>query len=316
MHHSHHRNRRQHTHNGDDDEAFIGSRVDASSDSYNRPRQYAHGPDNYRAPVVSARNSYTREPPPSRHHDDWQSGDPSYSSLDPYDFRTNDYPSRGRDEYDIVDPREPDAWARRVSDPSYRSVWDHRFSSSSTYADPTWTAAASYETRNSIHDVWTPADTSRGGPSTERDHVRESVEGHVEVETTGWRKHSRKDGRKEGGKDDRRGGDPSTWRSDAGWQSRRSESGPGEVDSAGNKNVAAYKTSRPAADDRSWEPAPTWQPQTHSGTQAQSSHKGSRNNQSGKNSKGKKRNHSTNTSNSATKQQGRDWRNDDSTLNK
>ncbi|KAF7964622.1 hypothetical protein HWV62_4882 [Athelia sp. TMB] len=247
----------------------------------------------------------------TRHYDDWQSGDPPYVPADPYEYRPSEYPPT-RDEYDMTDPRDPESWGRRYDDPNYKGVWDRR--PAAVYPEPAWGA---YESRIiTAHEAWGPdVPRDRGGPSTDRDHIREGVEDHRDAEVAGWRKPVRKDGRKEGGKDDRRGGDPTTWRSDAGWQSRRADARAGDAESAGGRSVGSY--TRPTTDDRSWEPAPTWQAQAQSGAHAQGSHKSSRNAQSGKNSKGKKRNQSSNSHPSATsKQQTRDWRNDDSTLNK
>jgi hypothetical protein len=315
MHSSHHKHRRQRGSNGDEDERV--SRLDVS-DPYSRPRQYNHSPDTYRPTTSSARATYMTETSSSRHHDEWRPVDPSYSSHERYGYvHSNDvYPRNSRDEYDVLESRDSDGWRdRSAGDTHYANAgrgWEPRYDHghSTSYSESaSWTPVVTYDDRGSGHDHWIPED-SRGGPSDERSHIRLNVEeNRGEREMPGWRRNARKDGRKTGGKDERRGGDPSTWRSDSGWESRRSENRSQAVIEPVEKITISHDDSRPSVDDRSWEPAPSWQPQKRSGAQSHGIQKGSRTNQPNKNSKGGKKNNSHN-------KQKRDWRTDDSNLNK
>jgi hypothetical protein len=319
MHSSHSRNRRQRTSNGDVNETVLDSRH-TSTDAYNR-RQYTHGSDNYRPVVSSARVSYTRETSSSRHHDEWRPVDQPYPSHDRYNYsHSNDtYPNRSsRDEYEASESRDSEGWngSRQSGDTRYAADdrgWGQRYDhgSSASYTESaSWTAAASYESRVLNHDQW-PAEDIRSGPSNERSQVRSEVEERRRDRESGWRKHGRKDGRKDSGK-----GDPSTWRSDSGWQSRRSgNQSQGGTEPTGQNN-GNHDEHRPPADDRSWEPASTWQSQKRSGIQSQSNQKEFRNNQANKNSKGRRRNRSNKQEPQQQQQQRRDWRSDDDSLNK
>lgn len=315
MHSSHNRHRRQRGNNVDEDERM--SRLDVS-DPYTHPRQYNRSPDTYRPAASSARSGYTTETSGPRHHDEWRPSDQSYSSHDRYYPHSNDVYSRNlRDDYDILEQRENDGWRDRstndvhYADPGRGWVprYDHGPSTSSYPESTSWTPVAAYDDRPPSHDYWVPDD--RGGPPSEHNHIRSDVEGNRgERDTPVWRnRNARKDGRKAGGKDERRGGDPSTWQSDAGWESRRTENRSQAIIESAETSAVNHDDSRPPADDRSWEPAPSWQPQKRGGAQGHGNQKGSRNNQSNK--KGGKKNQAQNK-----QQPKRDWRTDDGDLNK
>jgi hypothetical protein len=309
MHSSHNRQRRQRGNNVDDDER--GSRLDVS-DPYSRPRQYNHSPDTYRPATSSARPTYTTETSSSRHHDEWP--DP-YPVHDRYFPPSNDVYSRNsRDDYEVLESRDTDGWRDHpAGDVHYADPgrgWGQRYDhgpSTSSYPEPTsWTPVGAYDDRGPSHDHWVAED--RSGPPNEHNHIRSDVESNRgERDTHVWRRNARKDGRRASGKDERRGGDPSTWRSDSGWESRRTENRNQVIIEPAEKSAINHDDSRPSADERSWEPAPSWQPQKRSGAQGHGNQKGSRNNQSNK--KGGKKNQAQN-------KQKRDWRTDDGNLNK
>lgn len=317
MHSAHSRHGRQRASNGDVDDMLHDSRQDAVADVYNR-HQYTHGSDNYRPAASSARASYTRETSSSRHHDEWRRAEPSYSSHDRHSYsHSNDpYSARSnRDEYEAPESRDSEGWSgnRHGNDTHYVAEdrgWGQRYDrgpSTSSYTESTsWTTSASYEARGVNHDQW-PEDI-RGGPSSERSQVRTEIDERHKERDPGWRKHGRKDGRKDGGK-----GDPSTWRSDSGWQSRRSGNQSQVRMEPARKNIV--DDYRPPTDDRSWEPAPAWQSQKRGGAQGQGNQKDNRNSQLNKNSKGRRRNR-TNKQEQQQQQHRRDWLSDDSSLNK
>lgn len=307
MHSSHSRNVPHRSIHDDDDDMI---RRDPPADPYDRRRQYARSPDPYR-PSSSARSSYTREPLPARHHEDWGTAEPPYSSNDRYSYsHTNDGYSRGgRDDYDVSDKREG-RWASsnthyRTSEDDWRQPYDH--APSTSYSESASWAPASYDTQGSRHSHWAQEE-SRGGPSVERGFRDDVDERQIDREVPGWGRNGHRDGKKDSQKGDRRGGNPSTWTSDAGWQSRRPENrSQGETERSVPRSTNQSDI-RPPTDERAWEPAPSWQPGKRNATQGNSNHKPPRSNQQNKSSKGGRKNHAHN------KQQ-RNWRNEENNAN-
>jgi hypothetical protein len=106
-------------------------------------------------------------------------------------------------------------------------------------------------------------------------------------------------------RDPRRDKGPQNFQSDSGWDTRRGGKG---WDEPHVWDDTSYEKDHPKVEDRSWEPAPSWQP---SGRREfdQNNRNGQRNNYASRNSKGGKRGAFVN-------KQKRDWRNDDGNLNK
>jgi hypothetical protein len=118
--------------------------------------------------------------------------------------------------------------------------------------------------------------------------------------TTNDRRHEQ-----EWHQDHRRDKGPKTFQSDSGWDTRRGGKG---WDERHVWNDASYEKDHPKVEERSWEPAPSWQPSGRRDLE-QNSRNGQRNNYANRNSKGGKRGVYMN-------KQKRDWRNDDGNLNK
>ena len=305
MHSSHSRSRPRRSIHDDDDDI---SRRDPSADPYHRRQQYVRSPDPYRP--SSARSSYTREHLPSRHHEDWGTTEPPYSSNDRYSFsHTNDgYSRSGRDNYDMSDSRDG-RWASsdthyRPNEDDWRQRYDH--APSSSYSEPTSWA---YDTQGSRRSHWAQEEP-RGGPSVERGFRDDVDERQIDREVSGWGRNGHRDAKKDSQKGDRKGGNISARTSDASWQSRRSENGSQvETERSVHRPINQSDVRSAAdADERAWEPAPSWQSGKRNTTHSNGNHKPPRSTQQSKSSKGGRKNHAHN------KQQ-RNWRNEETNTN-
>lgn len=310
MYSSHGRSRRRRDSPGEDDEAttplLVSRAEEPRSDPYSRPHQFSHHTKSYRASstTMSTRAPYdaNREASSSRSHRDsmdWRAGDDSHASPDRYSYSSSKdtYNRGGRDDYDTAESKDFETWAARPSGDSHstsRPEWTQRYDQN--YSSTSWNAPVAYENR-STHDQWPEDDHSR--PPDERDSRLALEDRPVDRGASGWHR------------DERRETKGQNWRRDSGWDTRRVENRNkirNEPRQWNNASHADSHHSHHSVDDRSWEPAPTWQPSNRSDLQGQRHHNG-RSNHSNKNSKGGKKGQQHN-------KQRRDWRTDDGNLNK
>ncbi|OJT03762.1 hypothetical protein TRAPUB_5584 [Trametes pubescens] len=193
------------------------------------------------------------------------------------------------------DAREGDGWSGRGHN-------DVRNSSSSRHGadDPDRGHSA-----QPLQDTagWTPArrhDDRAGGYDREGRSGQHSGQSRHE---TDWR-------------DDRKEGPPREWRSDNGWDSRKHSSGSHAWDEPSREWSGSGEPSH--REDRSWEPAPSWQPvRRDGGSNSSQRNQHSHSNKSKNKGKGGKKNGNNNNANnySNNSRQKRNWRDDDSQLN-
>jgi hypothetical protein len=230
--------------------------------------------------------------PRSRHDED-----PWYSDVGRY--REDDVYRRD-DDYEANMRRESDWRARSQGDPQYsmRDDWAHQhYDHSSSYHDSSsWNASASrdaYDGRGSYYDDW-PVTNTRGSSSHGHDddrHLRHG--GKHNRDDLSWSRERRRE----------KSTQQIRYPSDSGWDVRRKDNGLEDKLMDDTQSI----------EERAWEPAPSWKSSHHNEAgmpknQPQGSHQ--RNTQPKQNpyTKGGKRNQNT--------KQRRDWRNDDSNLNK
>jgi hypothetical protein len=299
--HPHGRSRRKRGHNTGGDDVLLVSRADEPRvDSYPRSHHFSHHTDSYR-PSTSTRDSYdvSREASSSRSHDEWRPADASHSSHDRYDYSsTKEVYHRGRDHYDVAESRDPDAnvWSSNSSwnPPSHYDYEPSPFTSTSV-----WPETSSYESRTSSYDRWNAEDSRSRRLDDHQQTTHVALEDRSVERESGWHR----DGRR---KDDKR-----TWVSDSGWDTRRVERRKAWDETAGWNGLTPPENSYRPEDDRSWQPAPTWQPSSRGDTHSQRNQigNGNGNRNHSKKSKGGKKGNQHN-------QQKRDWRGDDNNLNK
>jgi hypothetical protein len=291
---SHARNNRRHRGNkGQDDDHYLVPQED--TETYPRLHKPSHQTESYRSSPASNRAPYdsNREGSTSRsrHLDSWRYADPdedrhNYTSHDGYHRH-----SGGRDEYEYAETRDPEPWSSRPhhdvrysqSHDEWSQRYDHGYLSSSYAESSSWTPSL-LDSRNTSFDHWpaeeTRLDDRRGMPVSNDTHREE-----------GWQHHQDKGHHK--------------FKSDSGWDTRRGGKGwdePHVWDDPSNEK------GRSKVEDRSWEPAPSWQPSGRRDSE-HNSRNNQRNNNANRNSKGGKRGAYAN-------KQKRDWRNDDGNLNK
>lgn len=297
---SHNRSKRNRNHTkGQDDERLLATRAAGDDSSYKESYSRRQG-DNYRPSSTQSRHyDSDRELIPSRSHQ------PSWRDADVHDryepLSSDPYLRNGRDDYDPVDSREMDGWVGRGSSESRyersNEEWSRRYDSSyasSSYAEPSAWRPSTYEDRSTSYTSWVPeARTSRviDEPLVERDSPT----------------RRRDDGHSGGGQ---------KWKSDNGWDTRR------EVrEQTWSDSKPIDPLVEPSSEDRTWEPAPGWQPperrdshQNHSQNdkQSHSSKNGSRNHRS----KGKKGKRNSDQNPLQKRERERDWRTDDGDFNK
>lgn len=294
-------NRRNRGHKEQEDEHYLGAQGDeARSETYPRLQEMPHHDEGYRPSSTSQRPSYdtNREASTSRNQrsESWRRTGPE----DPY--VTNDgyhHHGGGRDDHDVLEARDADGWTGRTQTnaryPNSRNDWaqqryEHGYGSSS-YAESSSRNHHNViprDNRNSSYDQWT-SDDSRGD-----DHhgMAAPDDGRLDREAPNWRPDQRRD----------KGGQK--FQSDSGWGTRRAKTWDDTWEDPQDKT-------RSVVDDRSWEPAPSWQP-SGQGSHGQHNRNGQRGNHANRNfnatSKGGKR--------VIYSKPKRDWRNDDGTLNK
>src|ERR1700722_8117022 len=252
MHSSHGRNRRKRSDSGENDEApLLVSRADAAlSETHSRAQLSRHA-DSYRT-STSSRSTYdmSRDASSSRNHheaDDWRPNPSSHSSRERYSYSSKDsYRRSSRDGYDVEDSRE-DGWgdqtaSRRHYVPSSRE-WSHRYDhghrTSSYPESSSWSASASFDNRTSSKDQWTMESNRRS--VDEHTHSRPGVGDILSEKVSAWRR----DGRKKGDR---------AWTRDSGWEPPH--------DGRKNWEEGRGRTGvepEDSTNDRSWEPAPSWQ---------------------------------------------------------
>lgn len=323
-HRNHHRRNRGNK--GQDDDQLIVSRVDDSRpESYSRPSHTSQHVEGYRAPSTSNRHSYdmNKEASSSRGHraESWRHADSAQDSR--YNYSSNDaYYRGGREDFDVPESRDSDAWSSRPSDTRYsqpRDEWPQRshergYPSSSYPDDTSWHApsSSSYDHNKSSYDRWSPGET-RSHSLDRRSHDRAASHQSdrlVDQGAPGWsRDHRHEKHDEHGGNKSGSQGDGQKWRGQSGWDSRRRDS-RAENEPRWNENPSDKNT-----DDRTWEPAPNWQSSNRGDSQSQRNQNGQRNNN--RTSKGTKRSQNNNhTGNNNWNHNRRDWRNDDAALNK
>jgi hypothetical protein len=294
----HKQNRRPRGNKPQEDEQYGPPRIDESSDSYSRSHRASHRSDDRRASSTSNREYYDGYRDIGSHSRSRHDEDPWYPDLGRY--REEDVYRREGD-YDPGMRRDPDWGPRSAGDPQYSGVRDEwpppqQFDHASSYHESSsWGAAASrdaYDGRSSYYEEWSTSGT-RGSSSQVRDEDRHLRHGEKpEREDMGWsRDHQRKD---KGANQQPR------FPSDSGWDTRRRDNGWDE---------------RAVEDmERAWEPAPSWKSTHHNEGSSQSRSQNHSSNQ--RNSQQKPQQYSKGKRTHNSKQQRRDWRNDDSNLNK
>ncbi|KAG9218908.1 hypothetical protein CCMSSC00406_0000978 [Pleurotus cornucopiae] len=296
---SHNRSKRNRNHTkGQDDERLLATRAAGDDSSYKESYSRRQG-DNYRPSSTQSRHyDSDREPLPSRSHP------PSWRDADVHDryepLSSDPYLRNGRDDYDAVDSREMDGWVGRGSSESRyersNEDWSRRYESSyasSSYAEPSAWRSSTYEDRSTSYTSWVPeARTSRviEEPLVERDSPT----------------RRRDDGHSGGGQ---------KWKSDNGWDTRR------EVrEQTWSESKPIDPLVEPSPEDRTWEPAPGWQPperrdshhnHSQNDKQSHSSKNGNRNHRP----KGKKSKRNSDQNTLQKRERERDWRTDDGDFN-
>lgn len=296
---SHNRSKRNRNHTkGQDDERLLATRAAGDDSSYKESYSRRQG-DNYRPSSTQSRHyDSDREPLPSRSHP------PSWRDADVHDRyeppSSDPYLRNGRDDYDAVDSREMDGWVGRGSSENRyersNEDWSRRYESSyasSSYAEPSAWRSSTYEDRSTSYTSWVPeARTSRviEEPLVERDSPT----------------RRRDDGHSGGGQ---------KWKSDNGWDTRR------EVrEQTWSESKPIDPLVEPSPEDRTWEPAPGWQPperrdshhnHSQNDKQSHSSKNGNRNHRP----KGKKSKRNSDQNTLQKRERERDWRTDDGDFN-
>lgn len=290
-------NRRARGNKPPEDDQYGPSRLDEGPDSYPRSQRASHRSDDLRTSATPTRDYYDgyRETGPharTRNDEDaWYSDARRYREEDVY---------RRDDDYDAGMRRDTDWGTRSTSDPQYSSVredWPHQqYGHPPSYPDSSsWDTAASrdaYDSRTPYYDDW-PTPNPRSSSSRARDDDRHP-RGGKHGKDSGWSRDHRRD----------REVQQPQHHADSGWEGRRRDNGWEDKVVEGSE----------VSEDRAWEPAPSWKSSHHpdSDNQHRNQHQNNQRNSQQRQqhySRGGKRNHNS-------KQQRRDWRNDDSHLNK
>ncbi|KAG5221812.1 kinase of RNA polymerase II carboxy-terminal domain kinase [Salix suchowensis] len=227
---SHNRSKRNRNHTkGQDDEHLLATRAAGDDPSYKESYSRRQG-DNYRPSSTQSRHyDSDREPLPSRSHP------PSWRDADVHDryepLSSDPYLRNGRDDYDAVDSRDMDGWVGRGSSESRyersNEDWSRRY-------DP---SVALLYLRRQIHVLHLL------GPEARPARVIE--EPLVERDSPTRRR------------DDGHSGGRQKWKSDNGWDTRR------EVrEQTWSESKPIDPLVEPSPEDRTWEPAPGWQPRS------------------------------------------------------
>jgi hypothetical protein len=293
--------RRHRGHKGHDDELYIGAHGDEPrAETYSHHNEAPHRTESYRTSSTAHRSSYdaNREASTSRtqrHSDPRRRGD---HEEDRHHYPSDEeYRRHGRNEYEDVERRTADAWSSRSHNDAqyiqsrgeYSQRYDLGYASSSYAESSSWNASnpPPHDIRSIPFDHWAQEDPQ----PDDRHGVPVVDERHLERDPTEWQR------------DQRREKGNQKFQSDSGWDSRRRK---GWGDPAWDDPSRKKDTS--SVDNRSWEPAPTWQPSGR-GDYEHASRSNQRNNNANRSAKGGKR------SVYPVKSK-RDWRNDDGSLNK
>lgn len=310
------RNHRRHRTNKEPSDELPLRHDESYAEPYSRSHSHSHSHhvDSYRAPSSSSRTSYdmNREASSSRTHHESDSWHPP-SSHDKYE-PTDNYRRGPRDDYDVMDSRGSDTWARPTNDShslQSREDWSQRYDkgySSSSYPETSsWSSRnpSSYDDRNVSYSHWSQ-DEPRSHPVDDRG--RDVLEKQSDRDSAQWQREERRD--------DRRDKNEQKWQADSGWDSRRRD-GQGSARDVDRDRWAPTPAapvlpppeSPSIKEHRSWEPAPGWRSPDRHDIQRQRSQNGQRRSSPTRSLKGGKR---TQTQN----KQKRDWRTDDGNLNK
>jgi hypothetical protein len=209
---------------------------------------------------------------------------------------------RRESDYDADIRRDSDWGTRSGGDTQYSSVrdeWPQQYDHPSSYHDSSsWGAAASrdaYDSRHPYYEDWSLTNSTHGSSSRVRDddgHLRHS-EKH-EREDLGWSRDHRRD----------KGTQQSRFQTGSNWESTKR-------DTSWESGVAKDPQ---VLEDREWEPAPSWKSSHRNEDSLQNSNQSQNNGQ--RSSQHKQQQYSKGKRSQYSKQQRRDWRNDDSNLNK
>ncbi len=295
---SHKQNRRARGNKPQEDDQYGASRMDEGSDSYSRSHRATHRSDDHRTPSTSSRDyfdGYRETGPHPRNRPDedaWFSDARGYREEDVY---------RRDDDYDVGMRRDSDWGTRPASDSQYPSVredWSHQqYTHPSSYPDSSsWDAATSrdaYDSRASYYEDWSTPNP-RSSTSRPRDDDRYPQGVKQGRKDSGWSQDPRRD----------REVQQPHQHADSGWEGRRRDNGWEDKMPEDTRTL----------EERAWEPAPSWKSshRTDNDNQHRNQHQNDQRNSQHRqqhHSRGGKRNHNP-------KQQRRDWRNDDSHLNK
>ncbi|GBE87337.1 Pkinase-domain-containing protein [Sparassis crispa] len=225
-----------------------------------------------------------------RDAEDWRTADPLHDRYGYSSSTKDNYGSSSRDDHDTSDQREADSRATRGSSDVHAPgrSWDGY---SQDYPPPSHPESSSWAPsrydRSNGYDQW-PEGKSMSGHHRERGRSRYSDDRQSE----GWVRDDRREG----------GG----WRRDSGWEQQQAEDQPRPWEES-SRPLSGPLSENSRREDRSWEPAASWQSNPRTGTQGQRSYNYNRNQHSNKgySKGGKKQNH----------KQKRDWRTDDGQLN-
>lgn len=242
------------------------------------------------------------------------------SSRNGSHMRREESGSRGRydadDPWKMADTPERYAYGRREEQRRGGGPHDAREGDG-------WSGRGSYDVRNS-------SSSRHGADDPDRGHSAQPLQ-----DTAGWTPARRHDDRAGGydregrsgqhsgqsrhendWKDDRKEGPPREWRSDNGWDSRKHSSGSHAWDEPPREWSGSGEPSH--REDRSWEPAPSWQTARRDGgsNSSQRNQHSHSNKSKNKGKGGKKNGNNNNANNNNTNRQKRNWRDDDSQLNK
>lgn len=270
------------------------------NDSYSRSHRTSQCSDDRRTSSTSNREYYDGYRSMGSHTRSRHDEDPWYP--DAGRFREEDV-YRREGGYDTGMRRDSDWVSRSAGDSSYDTVRDEwplsqRYDPPSYHDSSSWGTTSTrdaYDSRSSYYDDWSR--TSTRGPSS---HVRDDGRHlrHNEVfdrEDIDWSRDRR------GGK----GGQQLHFQNDSAWDLRRRENGWDDRAAEDPQSL----------EERAWEPAPSWR-STHRDEGNNSENRTQSQNQNHRTSLHKNQQQSKGKRNYSHKQQRRDWRNDDSSLNK
>ncbi|KAG5651357.1 hypothetical protein H0H81_008974 [Sphagnurus paluster] len=295
---------------GQDEEPYLGGLTnDMRPEPYSRLHESSRHTDSYRINSSSNRPSYDtgRGPTTSRqrHVDSWRRG-PGDVEEERHSYITNDVYHRqngGREDHDIL---EPEIWSGRgVPYASSRNEWAQRYDYS--YPPSSYAESSSRNPPIIPHDTrpapdhWPPKD-----PRIDDHHSMTLPDDRLLERSPTWA---------HGHNHRRDKGDPK-FHSDSGWDAHR-RSKTWEEPPVTSWDDAPRTKGRHTANERSWDPAPSWQPPSDSRNEQDHRYEQQRNSYRHPNSNLPSNFNSKNNGkrNTYTNKPKRDWRNDDGALN-